>query len=123
MGKQKLPQTFQFPGYNYNACTIPVLELMWILLLVWTEFFSPKIKKKVLFLNVLVYCTTDFPTKVKHKSVQGPAKYGVDDQAMPSHQESCEEKPDLPMCYLFINLYQQISSDGYDDEGTGPYWN
>lgn len=46
MGKQKLPQTFQFPSYNYNTCPIPVLELIWILLLVWTEFFSPKVKKK-----------------------------------------------------------------------------
>lgn len=32
--------------------------------------------------------------------------YGVDDQALPSHQESCEEEPDLPVCYLFIILYQ-----------------
>lgn len=105
MGKQKLPQTFQFPGYNYNTCTISVLELIWILPLVWTKFFFPKIKKKrVLFLSVLVYYTIEIPTKVETHVCPRASHIWVDNQAMSSHQ-FCEEEPDLPMCYLFIILY------------------
>lgn len=62
-------------------------------------------------------------TEMKHSPVQGPAKYGIDGQAMPSHQESFEENQIFLCVYLLIILYQYNPNDGYGDKVTGPQWN
>lgn len=56
---------------------------------------------------------TENHTEMKHRSVQGPAKYGTDHQAKPTHQESYSI---FPFASLLIILYHRIPNHSDGDE-------
>lgn len=58
-------------------------------------------------------------TEMKHRSVQGPTKYGIDREVLPGHQESYAENQIFLFASLLITLYQCVPNDSHGDELTG----